>query len=110
VNGSVTVTKAPLSITASNGAMTYGGTVSHHHAELFGLRQRRQRGIADHGTDLLDRGDELELRDRLALPSSCSGAVDSNYAITYPTGAVTVAKAPLAVTASSQQPPMGPCQ
>ena len=34
-------------------------------------------------------------------PSSCSGAVDANYNITYVPGAVTVLRVPLTVTASS---------
>ena len=34
-------------------------------------------------------------------PSSCSGAADSNYTITYVTGLVTVGTAPLTITASS---------
>ncbi len=34
-------------------------------------------------------------------PASCSGAVDSNYTITYVSGSVAVSPAPLTVTASS---------
>ncbi len=43
------------------------GDGPHRHAELFGLCQRRQRGVAHYGTDVFEHGDQLEPRDRVAV-------------------------------------------
>ena len=184
VPGAVTVTKAPLTITASNGSMTYGGTVPTITPVYSGFENGDGAAIADDTADVLDDGHELEpgfaadlsvlvqrgrrpqLRHQLrrghgdgeqgpaddhrverlhelrrdgaddhagysgfvngdtssslttpptctttatssspasppSYPSSCSGAVDPNYAISYVAGSVTVSPVPLTITASS---------
>ncbi len=81
--GDFTVTKAPLVITASNGSMTYGGTVPTITPAYSGLRQRRDRIVADHTAHLLDHGHKLEPGVGQPYVSSCGGAVDPNYAFSY---------------------------
>ena len=57
--------------------------------------------VADDAADLLDDGHQLEPGLGPPYPSSCGGAVDPNYTISYVGGAVTVSTAPLTITASS---------
>jgi alpha-tubulin suppressor-like RCC1 family protein len=99
VSGSVTVNPAPVTITASSGSMTYGGDVPGVTPTVDGLQNGE-------GASVL--GDELQCSTTAASVSpvgtygtSCSGASDSNYAITYVSGSVTVNPAPVTVTASS---------
>ena len=60
VSGTVQVTTAPLVIAASSPSMTYGSHGPDHHAVVLGLRERRQRLVADHRADLLHGGDVVE--------------------------------------------------
>ena len=99
VAGSVTVTPAPLTITASSTSMTYGGT-----------RCRRSRPPTRASSTATPP--RRSRRSRRARPtatsssavsgspyaSSCSGAVDPNYTIAYVNGSVTVTTAPLTIT------------
>ena len=48
--------QAPLSIAASSGSMTYGGTVPTITAVVLGLRERRHGCFAHHGADVLHHG------------------------------------------------------
>ncbi len=66
VTGALTVGKAPLTITASSGSMTYGGTVPTITPMLRRLRQRRHGVVAHHPAHVLDDGHQLELG--LGLP------------------------------------------
>jgi len=101
VAGSVTVSAASLNITASSPTMTYGGTVptitatytygsvvnsSTPPSGLSGL------SCATTATNTSPVG---------SYPSSCSGAVDTNYTIGYTPGSVKVGQASLSITASS---------
>ena len=101
VNGAVTVTKAPLTITASSGSMPYGGaqpTITPGYS-----------GFVNGDTSLsLTTNPTCSTTANGSSPvsgspytASCSGAVDSNYAITYVRGSVTVTPVPLTITASS---------
>jgi len=99
VDGSVTVNAAALTITASSGSMTYGGSVPVISPTITGLQN---------GDDASALGAGFQCS-TLAAPtspvgsydSSCSGASDANYDITYVDGSVTVTAAPITITASS---------
>ena len=58
--GSVTVTPAPLTITASNAPMTYGGTVPTITPAYSGFVNGDNRLVAVHAADVLDHGHQLE--------------------------------------------------
>ena len=64
---SLTVAPAPLSITASSPAMTYGGAVPAITAYLLGLRQRGHGRLAHHRPQLLDYRHQLLPRGQLPL-------------------------------------------
>ena len=86
VAGAVTVNKAPLTITASSGSMTYGG---HRRPSRRATRASSTVTalVADHAAHVLDRRPRARARSRPpTYPSSCSGAVDPNYAISYVAG------------------------
>jgi 6-phosphogluconolactonase (cycloisomerase 2 family) len=97
--GSVTVGKASLAISASSASMTYGGTVPTITASYSGFV----------GTDSAASLTAQPVCSTTATshsanggyPSSCSGAVDANYTVSYTAGSVTVGKAALTITASS---------
>ena len=98
--GAITINRAALTVTASSGSMTYGGTPPAIIAGLLRLRQRRHRVVADHGTDLSDHGDQLEPGLGLAvLRRRARGRSTPNYSFTYVPGSVTVSPAALTVTA-----------
>jgi hypothetical protein len=99
VNGSVQVNPAPLSIAASSDSMTYGGTVPTITPSYSGFVNGDNAGslttaptCATAATSTSPVG---------SYPTSCSGAVDANYTITYVNGSVHVNRAPLSIVASS---------
>jgi len=99
VDGSITVTTAPLTITASSGTMTYGGTAPVISAIVAGLQNGEDASVlGDTLTCTSGAGSSSSVGD---YATACSGAVDSNYDITYVSGSVSVSAAALVVTASS---------
>ncbi len=64
------------------------------------LRGRRWTGIADDAADLYDHGHSRPVPVG-SYPSSCSGASDPNYTVSYVPGVVQVGTSPLTITASS---------
>jgi len=92
------VNPAPLTITASSPTSTYGSppTVT---ALYSGFKN------SDSGSSLsaqpICSTTAISSSPPTTYPSSCSGAADSNYTISYVAGAVTVNPAPLKITASS---------
>jgi hypothetical protein len=95
--GLVTVTPALLVITASSGSFTYGGAPPTITPGYSGLENHDSApatppvcGTAANSASGVG-----------AYASSCNGAVDSNYKISYVSGTVVVNQAPLTVTASS---------
>jgi alpha-tubulin suppressor-like RCC1 family protein len=99
VDGSVTVSPAPLSITASSGSMTYGGTVPSVTANISGLQNGEDASVL--GAGLSCSTTAAPTSPVGSYPTSCSGAVDSNYTISYTAGTLVVSAAPLTVSASS---------
>ena len=94
VPGALTVTPAALVITASDESMTYGGTVPTPTASYSGFVN---------GDDASDLTTLPTCVANVALgTTTCSGAVDPNYTITYVPGALTVNPAALVITASDE--------
>ena len=105
VNGSVTMTPAPLSITASSGTMTYGGSVPTITPIVAGLQNGDDPSVLGPGLMCDTAADSSSPVGDDA--SACTGAMDANYTITYFFGDVTVDPALLLVTASSASVPYG---
>ena len=99
--GSVTVTKAPLTITASNVSMNYGGSVPTVVAGYSGFVNGESPANLTTPPTCTTTATSSSPASPPTYPSSCSGAVDPNYAISYVGGTVTVNKVPLTITASS---------
>jgi len=96
--GTLTVTGAPLTITAGNGTMVYGGTVPTITPTFSGfvLGQTNLTALTAQPTCSTTATSTSSVG---SYPSSCLGAVAPNYAINYVTGSVTVTPATLTVTA-----------
>ncbi len=99
--GSVTVTKAPLTITASNVSMNYGGSVPTVVAGYAGFVNGEGPANLTTPPTCATTATNSSPASPPTYPSTCSGAVDPNYAIGYAAGTVTVNKVPLTITASS---------
>ncbi len=105
VTGVYTIQKAPLTITANNASMTYGGTVPSLSASYSGFVNgdaasslTTQPTVSTTATSASPSG---------TYPITASGAADANYTITYTAGTMTVGKATLTVTANNQSMPLG---
>jgi sugar lactone lactonase YvrE len=99
VNGTLTVGQAPLVITASSATMTPGGTVPTITASYSGFVNGNtasslttQPTCTTTATSASPPG---------TYPSSCKGAVDPNYTITYVNGTVTVTASALEISPTS---------
>jgi hypothetical protein len=110
--GLLTITAAPLTITASSPTMVYGGAVPAIIPNFSGFvnGQTNLTGLTTQPT-CTTTATNTSPASPPTYPSSCSGAVGSNYAITYVAGAVTVAKATSTTTITSHLPsPSNPGQ
>ncbi|HTT90874.1 MAG TPA: MBG domain-containing protein [Acidimicrobiales bacterium] len=96
---SVTVASAPLTITASSPPMTYGGAVPAITPTYSGFVNNDTAGSLT--TPPTCSTTATSTSPVGSYPSSCSGAVDPNYDITYTAGSVSIGAAPLSITASS---------
>ena len=99
VAGTVSVTPAALTITASSNSMTYGDPVPTITPIVSGLQNGETAAVLGAGLVCTTGADTTSPVGSYA--SACGGAVDSNYAISYVTGTVTVNPATLMITASS---------
>jgi hypothetical protein len=98
--GVYTITPAPLTITANNQTMTYGGAVPALSATYSGFvngdnvsSMPTPPAITTTATSASAAG---------AYPITASGAVDQNYSITYNAGTLTINPASLNVVANAQ--------
>jgi choice-of-anchor C domain-containing protein len=97
VPGTVTVGAAPLTITASSGPMTYGGSAPTITASYFGfVTGQSSSNLTTKPTCLTAATSSSPVG---SYGSSCSGAKDTNYTISYVAGSVTVGPAALTITA-----------
>jgi MBG domain (YGX type)/FG-GAP-like repeat/FG-GAP repeat len=98
--GSLTVAPATLTITASSATITYGGTSPAISASYAGFVNGETAASLTAAPTCTTTASAQPAAG--SYPTSCSGAVDANYAIGYVTGSLTVAPAPLTVTATNQ--------
>jgi fimbrial isopeptide formation D2 family protein len=98
VNGTVAVTRHPLLITASSGTMTYGGTVPTITPGYSGL----VNGDTAPSTPPTCSTTATSHSPVGPYPSTCTGASDPNYSITYAPGSVVIGTHTLLITASSE--------
>ncbi len=93
------VSPAPLSITASSPAMTYGGAVPAITPTYSGFVNGDTAASLTTAPSCSTTATSSSPVG--SYPSTCSGAVDANYAINYTAGSVSIGPAPLSITASS---------
>jgi hypothetical protein len=94
---SVTVYQAPLVITASSTAVTYGAAKPTITASGVFVNGDSMSSLTTQPTCFAHT--YTTTSDPGTYPTICFGAVDSNYSITYASGLITVSKAPVTVTA-----------
>ena len=105
VPGTITVTPAPLTVTASDAAMVYGGAVPAITASYAHFVNGEDASSLGQGVSCaVDATGGLHVGTHA---TACRGAQDPNYAISYPNGTLQVTPAPLSVTASSASIPYG---
>jgi hypothetical protein len=94
---SITVNKAPLTITASSGSMTYGGTPPAITASYSGF-VNSQNTAALSALPTCTTTATSTSNAGSAHTSNCSGAAATNYSFTYVPGTVAVNQAPQTIT------------
>ncbi len=97
VAGTLTVTPAVVSVTASSPSMVYGGAVP----LITPIYSGFLNGATAPATAPTCSTTALSTSPVGTYPSSCSGAADPNYTFTYTPGLVTVTPATVVVTASN---------
>lgn len=100
VAGTLTITPAPLVVTATSGSMTYGGAVPAINA-LYSPALPAGATAATCSTTATSASIVG------TYPTTCTGAIAVNYAVSYVGGTVIVNPAPLTITASSVTFPIG---
>lgn len=96
----ITIDPAPLTVTASSGTMTYGGSVPAVTAQASGLVGTDT--LATLGSGLTCSTTATSTSDPGTYPTTCSGASDANYDISYAAGSIVVSPAtPTAPTISN---------
>jgi FtsP/CotA-like multicopper oxidase with cupredoxin domain len=99
IAGTLTVTAAPLTITAGGGTMVYGGTVPTITPSYSGFVNGQNSSVVTPAPACSTTATSTSSVG--SYPSTCTGAAAANYAISYVPGTVTVTGAPLVITASS---------
>jgi subtilase family serine protease len=101
-NDDFTVNPAPLTITASSGTMTYGGTVPTITVASYSgfVNGQNQTALTTQPTCSTTATSQSPVS-ASPQPTSCGNAADPNYTIGYVGGTVTISAAPLTITASS---------
>ncbi len=97
--GTASVHPAPLTITASSGSFTQGGNVPAITAQYSGFENGDTSSSLTTPPACSTTATSSSAPG--AYPSTCGGAVDPNYAITYVPGSVTVSAAPATLAATS---------
>jgi hypothetical protein len=100
VNGSLTITKAPLTVTADDKSRAYGDADPTFTAAYAGFKL--SDGPGSLGGALSCATTAVAASPVGTYPISCSGLTSGNYAITFDDGTLTVGKASLTVTAHDQ--------
>jgi len=98
-SGDLVVNPAPLTIAASSGTMTYGGTPPPITASYVGfVNGDTAASLTSAPTCATTASTQSAVG---SYASSCSGAIDANYTIGYVAGSVTVTPAALTVAANN---------
>ena len=97
VAGQVTITKAPVSVTASSASMQYGGAVPAISASYSGLKN----GQTEPDTLATCSTVATSTSPRGNYATTCLGAEDDNHSFTYVNGSLSIGRAPVTVVASS---------
>ncbi|HET6256193.1 MAG TPA: MBG domain-containing protein [Puia sp.] len=100
VNGTYTITAAPLTITAANKTMTYGAAMPALTATYSGFVNGDKASSLTTPAAITTTANSASPAG--TYPISVSGAVDPNYTITYNRGTLTISPATLNVTARAQ--------
>ncbi len=102
VGGILTVNKANLTIAADNQAMTYGGTMPTLTASYTGLVNGDTSSNLTTAPTVISATAAAANAGTYNNTITASGAVDSNYTISYAAGNLTINKAPLTISADNQ--------
>jgi hypothetical protein len=100
VSGTLTVHQAPLTITASSPTITYGKAIPQI-TPSYQTLANGDTSLATPPTCSTNAGAVGSKPAGGIYKTTCLGASDPNYSITYASGSLTVKPAPLTVTASS---------
>ena len=102
VAGSLTVTPAPLTITANNQTKVYGAALPTLTASYSGLVNGDTPASLTTQPTLTTTATASSHVAGSPYSITASGAVDSDYTISYVAGSLTVTPAPLTITANNQ--------
>ena len=102
VAGTLTVTAAPLTITANNLGMTYGGTLPTLTASYSGFVNGDTSASLATPPTLTTTATAASHVSGSPYTITASGAADPDYSISYVAGTLTVTAAPLTITAVNQ--------
>ena len=103
--GTAVVDPAPLTVTASSGTMTYGGTAPTITCAVTGFVDGQTESVltgSPKGSTTATSSSPVG-----SYPSTCTGAAAPNYTFTVVPGTVTVGTAALTITASGGSFPLG---
>ena len=103
VGGTITINPAPLTITASSPSMTYGGTVPTIVPQYSGFVNGDTSSNLSPQPTCSTTATSSSPVSPPTYPSSCTGAADTNYNISYVAGSVTVRGMPIPVAVSGFQ-------
>lgn len=102
VAGALTVTPAPLTITANNATKAYGAALPALSASYAGFVNGDTSASLTTPPTLTTTATAASSVAGSPYTVTASGAVDSNYAISYVAGTLTVTAVPLTITANNQ--------
>src|SRR5207253_988501 len=95
VNGSVTVSKKDLTITASSDSVTYGDAATTITPSYAGFVNGQTASVLTTAPSCSTTYTDGSPASGSPYPTSCSGAAAANYSFSYVAGSVTVGKADL---------------
>jgi len=105
VSGTLSITQAPLTVTANSLSVVYDGSIAYGGSATFAVAYNGILGsdAGSLGTIAYDAGSTAAKNagSYTITPSGLSGSAASNYAISYVSGTLSIGQAPLTVTANS---------
>ena len=107
VAGTLTVTKAALTITANNQSKVYGASLPTLTASYSGFVNGDTSASLSTQPSISTTATASSHVSGSPYTITASGAVDTDYTISYVAGTLTVTPAPLTVTANNQSKPYG---